>query len=68
MLLYWQLDDHVVDNHLSDKFISLSHVCYFINDAGRKLTIVYICHIFYIFETKFYIFIFQEWFVSELQI
>ena len=48
-------DDHV-DNHFSDKFISLCHVCYFINGDGWKLIVEYICHIFY---TKFCIFIFQ---------
>ena len=41
-------DDHV-DNHLSEKFVSLCHVGYFINDDGWKLTTEYICHTFYTF-------------------
>jgi len=51
-------DDHV-DNHFSDKFVSLCHVGYFINDDRRKLTVGYICCIFILSETKFCIFIFQ---------
>ena len=39
-------DDHI-DNHLSDKFVLLCHVGYFINDDGWKLTVGYICRTFY---------------------
>ena len=35
------------DNHLSNKFVTLYHVSYFINDDGWKLMIRYICRTFY---------------------
>jgi len=41
-------DDHV-DNHFSDKFVSLCHIGYFINDDERKLTAGYIYCTFYTF-------------------
>ena len=61
--------DDYVDNHFSDKFVSLCHVGYFIYGDGKKLTIGYICYTFYTFGIKFCIFIFQEHIcVSELQV
>ena len=41
-------DDHV-NNHLSDKFVPLCYVSYFINSDRRKLTARYICRTFYTF-------------------
>jgi len=38
-------DDHL-DNHLSDKFVSLCHIGYFINHDRQKLTTEYICRTF----------------------
>ena len=43
-------DDQIDHHHFSDKFISLYHINYFINDDKRKLTAEYICYIFYTFE------------------
>ena len=39
-------NDHI-DNHFSDKFVSLWHLDYFINGDGQKLTAEYICRTFY---------------------
>ena len=38
-----------IDNHFNNKFVPLCHVGYFINSDGWKLTVRYICRIFYTF-------------------
>ena len=53
-------DDHV-DNYFTDKFVHLCHVSYFINGDGRKLRSDIFVVLFTLSETKFYIFILQEY-------
>ena len=59
MSLMLTIRDGHADNHFSDKFVSLCHVDYFINDDGWKLTVEYICRTFFtLLRTKFCILIF----------
>jgi len=51
--------DDYVDNHFSDKFVSICHVDYFINGDGRKLTVGYLWHFLPFQGLNFVFFIFQ---------
>ena len=44
------IGDYHIDNYFSDKFVPMCHVDYFINGDEQKLTIGYICRIFYSIE------------------
>ena len=50
MSLMLTIRDGYVDNNFSDKFITLYHIDYFINDDERKLMAEYICRTFYTFK------------------
>jgi len=55
-----------VDNYVSDKFVPLYHIGYFINDMERKLMVEYIYYIFYTFGRLNFIFLsFMNVFVSK---
>ena len=59
--------DDYLDNYLSDKFVYLCHVDWFINNDGRKLA-GYICHLLHFRGLNFSFSSFKDAFVNELHI